>query len=236
MTKSKRQKQILYKRKNGGPILFDPHRFDLSAKSLKGYEARELISRCHKNKILYPGHLNEGSTVYLMRARPAKNKRKKCQSNMWKIAYLDRENGFIQLNNVKEFDKEGAEENASFFRSHNFPITDIWNLDTVFTLFFLPRLKVFTYSTRYGTPMSKELQDDVGNRVKALSKEEWQDILVRMYEGLSVAYGGEDAESIRRRIRREHPDSSQSELWKIENEMEAGAKELFCKYFFDLWD
>lgn len=236
MTKSKRQKQILHKQKNGGPILFDSYKSDLLIKSLEGYEAREMINHCHKNKILYPGQLNEGETVYLMRARPAKNRRKKYQSNMWKIAYLDRGNGFIQLNNVKEFDKEGAEENASFFRSHNFPITDIWNLDTVFTLFFLPRLKVFTYSTRYGAPMSKEPQDDVGNRVKALSEEEWQDILVRMYEGLSVAYDGEDAESIRRQIRKKHPGLSQSGLWKIENEMEADARDLFRKYFFDLWD
>ena len=193
---------------------------------------KKLLCHCRKNTRISWGCVSEGEYVYLMRAKP----RKKGKHNMWKVQYSDVGNGFIQLANCTRFDKEGAEENASFIRSHNFPITDVWNLDTAFTLFFLPRLKVFTETTRWGTPVVSKPQDNGETGVHALTEEEWQNILVRMYEGLTLAYDGSDAESIRRRLKQEHSEYDQEQLWNLEFEMEEDGKKLFTQYFFCLWD
>ena len=205
---------------------------------LEHYEKNRMLEHCHKNKILWPGNIKEGDTVYLMRARAKKRRRKKYDGQFWKVQYHDSGNGFIQLANIDKFDREGAEENAAFLRSHTFPITDVWNLDTAFTLFFLPRLKVFIESTRYGIPGNIYHQYlDKGYTSEEASKaaeKEWEDILKRMYEGLTLLTEGPDAESIRKRLRKDASD--QNQLWKTEREMEADAQDLFSKYFFELWD
>ena len=205
---------------------------------LEHYEKNRMLEHCHKNKILWPGNIKEGDTVYLMRARAKKRRRKKYDGQFWKVQYHDSGNGFIQLANIDKFDREGAEENAAFLRSHTFPITDVWNLETTFTLFFLPRLKVVIESTRYGIPGNIYHQYlDKGYTSEEASKaaeKEWEDILKRMYEGLTLLVEGPDAESIRKRLRKDASD--QNQLWKIEREMEADAQDLFSKYFFALWD
>ncbi len=207
---------------------------------LEDYNKNQILEHCHKNKILWPGNINTGDTVYIMRARPKKRKRKKYAGQFWKIQYYDQGNGFIQLTNTDGFDKEGAEENAAFLRSHTFPITDVWNLDTAFTLFFLPRLKVFIESTRYGIPgniyhqyIENGYTPEEANKA---AEKEWEDILQRMYEGLTLLVEGPDAESIRKRLKKEYHLTNQEQLWEIERKMQADAQDLFSKHFFSLWD
>ena len=199
-----------------------------------------MLRHCHKNIIINPGELEEGDTVCLMKIRPKKIRRRKHKYSTWKITYLDRSNGFIQLGNSDSFDKEGAEKNLSFLRTHHFDITDVWNLDSAFTLFFLPRLKVFIKSTRWGIPGNLYRQYiDAGHtdeEASELASKEWENILVRMYEGLTIAYEGEDAETIRARLIKEHGLTNQKQLWDIEHEMEKDAEKLFSEYFFSLWD
>jgi len=241
MTKSRKQKRIYQEGKTRGFISAD-HLLDDADKGFlsDGYDRHKMLEHCHKNKILWPGHIEEGDTVYLMRARPKKMRRKKYKGQFWNVQYLDRGNGFIQLGNQDNFDKEGAEENATFLRSHNFPITDVWNLDTAFTLFFLPRLKVFIESTRYGIPgnfYNQYLVDKVTpEEAEKEAEKAWQNILVQMYEGLTLMVEGPDAEAIRARLKKENGLTTQKQLWDIEYEMERDAQELFGKWFFNLWD
>ena len=241
MTKSRREKKRYQEGKRLGYISADYLLADADKGFLAdGYDWHQMLEHCHKNKILWPGHIKEGDTVYLMRARPKKMRRKKYKGQFWKVQYLDSGNGFIQLANQDNFDKEGAEENAAFLRSHNFKITEIWNLDTAFTLFFLPRLKVFIESTRYGVPGNLYHQYlDTGHtsdEADKLAGKEWQNILIRMYEGLTLMVEGPDAEAIRARLKKENELTTQKQLWDIENKMEQDAQELFSKWFFNLWD
>lgn len=241
MTKSRKQKRIHQEYKTKGfctasDILPDAGKGFL----FDGYDRRKILEHCHKNKILWPGHIEEGDTVYLMRARPKKMRRKSYKGQFWKVRYLDRSNGFIQLENQDSFDKEGAEENIAFLRSHTFPITDVWNLETAFTLFFLPRLKVFIESTRYGIPgnIYNQYLDKgyTSEEADKLASEEWEHILKRMYDGLMLYVEGPDAESIRKRIRKEQEPKNQKELWDIERKMKEDAQKLFSEWFFTLWD
>lgn len=198
------------------------------------------IRRCHRHTAVLPGNLAEGDVVCLVKQRPKKVRRKQDKCQTWTVQYFDRGNGFVQLGNSETFDREGAEKNIAFFRSHNFPITDIWDLDSAFTLFFLPRLKVFIESTRYGIPsnvynqyLAQELPEDEAEKRAAKA---WEDILTRMYEGLTIAYEGPDAEIIRARLKKERNLANQQELWDVEHKMEADARTLFSQYFFSLWD
>lgn len=241
MTKSKLQKKSIRESKEKGYISAD----GLLSEAYKGflsegYDRHMMLEHCHKNKILWPGHIKDGDIVYIMRARPKKMRRKSYKGQFWKVQYFDRGNGLIQLANQDNFDKEGAEENLAFLRSHNFPITDVWNLDTAFTLFFLPRLKVYMKSTRYGIPGNLYQQYiDAGytsEDAENLAKTEWENILKRMYEGLTIMYEGPDAEEIRKRLKKELGLMNQHMLWNVENKMEQDAQELFSKWFFNLWD
>lgn len=228
MTKSKKQKKRDKAYREGKPISYDPETFDYAA-----YEHNKKMAHCKKDSYVAPGELKKGDTVCLVRISP---KKKKDPWKKWSVQYVDEGNGFIQLGNHKKFDKEGAERNASFIRSHNFPITDIWNLDLAFTEFFLPRLKVFIESTRYSTPVKTKVLDNGETSIEGMSEEEWNDILIRMYEGLALTCDGDEAASIRRRLRKENPDANQSDLWQLESKMEQDGRSLFSQYFFDLWD
>lgn len=241
MTKSRRQKSMNKELKTKGYISATEY----LSKADKGFPfddsaGKETIRRCHKDIVLNPGCLKKGDIVCLVKKRPNKIRRRKLKYSTWKIQYADIANGFIQLGNSDTFDKEGAEENISFIRSHNFPITDVWNLDTVFTLFFLPRLKVFINSTRYGIPGDIYQQYiDKGysqEEASASAEKEWEDILKRMYEGLTLFVEGEDAHEIRTRIKQENKITNQKQLWDIEHKMEKDAMDLFGKRFFSLWD
>ena len=241
MTKSRYQKKRNQEYRTKGYASADK----LLEKADKGFlfedwKRTAILRHCHKNTVLYPGALKEGDIVCLMRMKPKKIRRRKDKFSTWKVQYFDHSHGFIQLGNSDSFDKEGAEENISFVRSHNFDITDVWNLDAAFTLFFLPRLKVFIESTRYGVPGNLYQQYiDAGHtpeEADRLAGKEWEDILVRMYEGLTLAYEGPDTEEIRNRLKKEHGLTTQSQLWDIEHKMEHDAKDLFSIYFFSLWD
>lgn len=239
MTKSKKQKRINQFAREHKYI---PADFKDIKKGfiLENYERNRMLEHCHKNRILWPGNIKEGDTVYIMRARAKRRRRKKYGGQFWKVKYYDSGNGFIQLANIDEFDKEGAEKNVAFLRSHNFNITDVWNLETAFTLFFLPRLKVFIESTRYGVPGNIYHQYiDKGytsEEADKLASEEWENILKRMYEGLVLYAETDEAESIRKRIIKERGLTNQQQLWDIEHEMERDAQDLFGKHFFSLWD
>ena len=242
MTKSRRQKKRNLERRETGFITMDNRLF---AGIDKGFpfedsKRKEILRHCHKDTVLYPGELEEGDTVCLVKARPKKIRRRKYRPQVWNVTYMDRSNGFIQLGNSDMFDKEGAEKNLSFLRTHNFDITDVWNLDSAFTLFFLPRLKVFIKSTRCGIPGNLYQQyintGHTEEEAEKLASEAWEDILVRMYEGLTLAYDGPDAEEIRTRLKKERGITTQHLLWYIEDEMEKDARELFSKHFFSLWD
>ena len=200
----------------------------------------EMLRHCHKNIVICPGNLQEGDIVCLTKMRPRKVRRRKLKYSTWKVQYTDIANGFIQLGNSDTFDKEGAEENIAFIRSYNFPITDVWNLDTAFTLFFLPRLKMFIYSTRYSIP-NRVYQQYIDNghtteEADKLASEEWKNILIQMYEGLTLAYEGPDAKEIRERLIKKYNLTNQRQLWDIENKMERDAQDLFRKHFFSLWN
>ena len=241
MTKSKRQKQKYQKDKINGFISADGLLSEADKGFLiKDYEKNLLLEHCRKNKALYPGQIEEGDTVYIMRARPKKLRRKSYKGQLWKVNYYDHGNGLIQLANQTSFDREGAEENLTFLRSHNFPITDVWNLDSAFTQFFLPRLKVYIKSTRYGVPGNIYHQyieqGHTSDEADKLAEKEWEDILKRLYEGLTIMYEGPDVKEIRARLIKEHNLKNQKELWAIELKMEQDAQELFGKWFFNLWD
>ena len=239
MTKSKRQKlrnKRIYETKL---IPMDDLKWE-KCPTLEEYEHTELLRHCHKNLIQWPGNIEEGDCVYIMRARPTKLRRKKYKGCLWKVKYYDSGNGLIHLTNYAKYDKEGAEENLSFFRSHNFPITDIWNLDSAFAEVLLPRLKLFNESTRYGIPgdiyqqyIDKGLSSEEADKA---ASEEWETILKDMYEGLNLSYNGPDEKSIRAQIRKDNPNASKGEIIHIEAEKEVRARELFSKHFFSLWD
>lgn len=241
MTKSKYQKRKAQEARTKGYITADR----LFTEADKGFlfadaDRIEMLRHCHKNIVVCPGSLQEGDIVCLTKMRPKKVRRRKLKYSTWKVQYTDIANGFVQLGNFDTFDKEGAEENIAFIRSHTFPITDVWNLETTFTLFFLPRLKVFIESTRYGVPGNIYHQYiDKGytsEEADKLASEEWEDILKRMYEGLVLYAEADEAESIRKRLIKEHGLTNQTQLWDIEHEMERDAQELFGKHFFSLWD
>ena len=242
MTKSHYQKRKDLEGRTQGFIAMDKRMF---ADADKGFlfadsKRNEMLRHCHKNIIIHPGELNEGDIVCLMKVRPKKVRRRKYKFSTWKVTYMDRGNGFVQLGNSDTFDKEGAEENIAFLRTHHFDITDTFDLASAFTLFFLPRLKVFIESTRWGIPGNLYLQYiDAGHSEEEATKlaaKEWEDILVRIYEGLTLSFEGPDAEEIRARLKKEHGLTNQKQLWDVENKMEEDAQKLFCEHFFSLWD
>ena len=241
MTKSKRKKRINHDFKTKGYASIDTYLSDAD----KGFlfsdsNRKDLLRHCHKNVIIHPGCIKEGDIICLTKMRPKKIRHRKLKFSTWKVQYADIANGFIQLGNSDTFDKEGAEKNVSFIRSHNFPITDVWNLDTAFTLFFLPRLKVYIESTRYGIPSNIYHQylasGHTEKEAEDLAKTEWENILKRLYEGLTILYEGPDAETIRNRIKKERNLTTQKQLWDVERTMEKDAQELFREHFFSLWD
>lgn len=241
MTKSRRQKSLHRFGKEHGyiPAGKELDRVGNTPLNEKEHDMR-LLLHCHKNIIVYPGELEEGDTVCLVKMRPKKIRRRKIKCSTWKVQYLDRANGFLQLGNTDSFDKERAEENISFIRSHNFNITDVWGLETAFTHFLLPRLKVFIESTRYGVPSNiyHQYLDEgyTSDEADKFAEKAWQDILIRMYEGLTLYVDGPDAKEIRTRITKEKNLKTQRELWDIEHKMEQDAQDLFSKWFFSLWD
>lgn len=241
MTKSRHQKRKNQEIREKGYVSADK----FLSEADKGFlfedsDRKEMLQHCHKHVVINPGSIKKGDIVCLIKMRPKKIRRRKRKYTTWKVQYTDIANGFIQLGNSDTFDKEGAEENTAFLRSHNFPITDVWNLDTVFTLFFLPRLKVYINSTRYGVPgdiyhryiEEGHTSDEAGE----LAEKEWDNILIRMYEGLMILAEGPEAEEIRERLKKEHGLTTQKQLWDIERSMEKDARELFSKHFFSLWD
>lgn len=239
MTKSKRQKLRNKRMRETKLIPMDDLKWEKSP-TIEEYEHTELLRHCHKNLMQWPGNIGEGDYVCIMRVRPTKFRRKKYKGCLWKVKYYDSGNGLIHLTNYMKYDKEGAEENLSFFRSHNFPITDLWNLDSAFAEFLLPRLKLFIESTRYGIPgdiyqqyIDKGLSSEEADKA---ASEEWETILKDMYEGLNLSYNGPDEKSIRAQIRKDNPNASKGEIIHIEAEKEVRARELFSKHFFSLWD
>ena len=84
--------------------------------------------------------------------------------------------------------------------------------------------------------MKTKVLDNGETSIEGMSEEEWNDILIRMYEGLALTCDGDEAASIRRRLRKENPDANQSDLWQLESKMEQDGRSLFSQYFFDLWD
>ena len=181
-------------------------------------ETHEYMRNLHKNLRQAPYDLKKGDYVCIVKAKPSIFKRKKFKNRLWKVDYVDSSNGVCQLNNFSEYDKLRADRNLSFIRSHNFSITDIWDLAGAFTLFFLPRLKVYIEFKRYGFPVG-------------IDEKEWENKLRILYDGLTLLYEGEDAHFVRTKIVKEHPNINKDDIYKIEFQLEKDAVEIFKQYF-----
>lgn len=228
--------------------------------SLLELEQTELLRHCHKKVRIHCSGLKKGDAVCLYRAKP--KKRRKYQGDLWYVKYVDC-SGYCELVNASEYDEEGCKENREFFDKYQFPETEIWDLDATLIRFLLPRLKAFIESDRYGYPTNllnpesnKNTDDfsqtspfkpmaltthfddaeDFDEEAEKKAVAAWESILWKMYEGLSLHVDGEDAKSIRTRIKKEHPGFSEDQLWDIEYALESEAMKLFQKYIFDLWD
>lgn len=228
--------------------------------SLLELEQAGILRHCHKKMRMHCWELKKGDVVCLYRAKP--KKRRKYQDDLWYVKYVDC-NGYCELVNASEYDEEGSKENREIFDKSQFPETEIWDLDATLIRFLLPRLKAFIESERHGYPinllnpesnndtddfretspfkpmaMTKRFDDaeDFDEEAEKKAVAAWESILWNMYEGLSLHVDGEDAKSIRARIKKEHPGYSDERLWDIEYALEAEAMKLFQKHIFDLWD
>lgn len=203
-------------------------------------ERSEYMRHLHKNLRLSSYDLNEGDSVCVVKVKPSTFRRKKYKNRLWKVDYVDKSNGFCQLSNFKDYDKERAEKNLKFIRSHNFSITDIWDLAGAFTLFFLPRLKVYIETERHGHPADLYLKfkEEGLSEEEATQKaaDEWERKLNVLYDGLTLFYDGPDAHFVRTKLEKQFPNIDKNDLHKEEFKLEREAIEIFKEHFFSLWD
>lgn len=203
-------------------------------------ERNEHMRHLHKNLRLSSYDLNEGDSVCIVKVKPSSFRRKKYKNRLWKVDYVDKSNGFCQLSNFKDYDKERAEKNLKFIRSHNFSITDIWDLAGAFTLFFLPRLKVYIETERHGHPADLYLKfkEEGFSEEEATQKaaDEWERKLNVLYDGLTLFYDGPDAHFVRTKLEKQFPNIDKHNLYKEEYKLEREAMEIFKEHFFSLWD